>query len=160
MGSALQAGKVMFENRSDTIEVYLPIKNYSSPENLSVEFYYAFQQDVNSESSHIRMRYDPKNGLWTAEIPKKYDSSVIGYWINITDYGADNLSSMYADYGPAKYSYTTPLDFQYTPCLIGAVIVFAAFEVFMHYGKIREKYPREPEESDDEMSEKNEEDTS
>ncbi len=160
IGSALQVSDVMLEKRGDAIEIYVEIKDYSSPQNLSVEFYYAFEQDITEEGtrSSVKMTYNPENGLWEAAIQKKYDASTLHYWINVTDMGADDLLDRYADYGPSEYSYTTPLDLQYTPCIIGAVVVFAAFEVFMHYGRIRERFPRkEPEDKAEGKEEKNKE---
>ena len=97
----------------------------------------------------MRMSYNSNDGLWQASIPKKYDTSTLYYWINVTDYGANNLSDMYAKYGPEKYSYTTPMDFQYRPCIIGAVIFFAAFEVIMHYSRLRESFPGKKDREDE-----------
>ena len=137
---------------SDNIDIYVDIRDYSSPENVTVKFYYMFQQDISGEARppmEVTLNYNPTNGMWEGSIPRKYDASTLHYYLNITD-GGTHESVMTED---SEYSYTTPLDFQYGFCIVGAVVVFAAFEVMMHYGKFRERFPRKEEEGEKEKKE-------
>ena len=117
-----------------------------------------FEQDIGSEyfpPDTVSLRYEEATGLWVAGIGKKYDASTLHYYLNITDYSTGETIQT----EPATYSYTTPFNFKYTPCLIVFFIVFAAFEILMRYGKTG-RFSRKEEPEDDGKNTDEKEDSS
>ncbi len=157
VSAAISVESVYVDREGNSIVFYAKISG-SSPENLSVRLYYIFDQDIGTEDNPTPpqvayMHYNSETGYWVANITKKYDASKLHYYLEIHDAGTgEDLRTE-----PAEYAYTTPLDFKYPGYIAVLILLFAGFELLMHYGRKRDRILENPDIEPEEEDEKDRE---